>query len=258
MPCMRRAAVSNDLCTTTRLTASGLLLERAKIIFLPIGMCPMPIMFLVLVTTTFFAVNAAAPASALDEYRVIGVAANDSLNMRENVEGAAEGAESVYNVPITGTIPWNGTGILATGVTVTVGSSLWREVHFGGLSGWVNARFLQQVRRRFDDMPEDMDCGGTEPFWSLKIRGDQAVYEHETSISYSVAAREPPANRGIKLWAITLIRQGPRAERIVLVREEACDDGMSLHDFSYSAMILGTKPEIYNLGPYMGCCSMPR
>ena len=215
----------------------------------------MPILFLALVTVVLFAAQTTAPAHALDEYRVIGVAANDSLNMRDDVAFAG----SISETPIIGTIPADGTGILATGVTVKVGSGLWREVHYAGFSGWVNARFLERVGRRFDDiLPEDMDCQGTEPFWSLRIRGGQAVYMHETKIGYSVAARTQPANRNTVLWAITLVRQGSRAERIALVREEICDTGMSAHEFPYSALILGAEPDIYELGPYMGCCSMPR
>lgn len=212
-------------------------------------------LFLALIMAIALAPRAIAPAHALDEYRVSGVAANDALNMRDDVADV----ESISRVPVIGTIPWDGSGILATGVTVKIGASLWREVRYGGVTGWVNARFLKSVRRRFVDLfPLNMDCQGTEPFWSLKIRGDEAVYAHETTINYVVAARRGPANRNTVLTAITLVRQGPHAERIALVRQEACDTGMSAHDFPYSAMILGAEAGIYDFGPFMGCCSMPR
>ncbi|MGI9413691.1 MAG: hypothetical protein ACR2PM_08475, partial [Hyphomicrobiales bacterium] len=97
-------------------------------------------------------------------------------------------------------------------------------------------------------------------FWSLTIRGRKALYEHEGPVSYTVASREQPANRGTPLWAVTLVRQGLRAERILIVRQEdgTCDTGMSAHEFPYSALILGAEPDIYRSGPFMGCCSMPR
>ncbi|MGI9415537.1 MAG: hypothetical protein ACR2PM_17810, partial [Hyphomicrobiales bacterium] len=99
-----------------------------------------------------------APARALDEYRVVGVASNDSLNMREDVAGG----DDILQAKIVGTIPADGTGVLATGVTIKLSSGLWREVRYGEVTGWVNGRYLKQVRRRFDGiLPEDMDCHGT-------------------------------------------------------------------------------------------------
>ena len=152
-------------------------------------------------------------------------------------------------------------GVLGTGVTLQIGDSTWREVHYGGVTGWVNGRYLERVGRRFDGiLPEDMDCEGTEPFWTLRIRGRQALYEDGVPLSYSIASRAQPVNRNTVLWAVTLVRQGLDAERILIVRQEPgrCDTGMSAHEFPYSALILGSDPDVYRVGPFMGCCSMPR
>jgi hypothetical protein len=67
-------------------------------------------------------------------FQVAGVAANDALNIR-----AAPGA----SFEVLGTIPPDGQEILGTGRTMPVGASLWREVVYAGVRGWVNGRFLQ-------------------------------------------------------------------------------------------------------------------
>lgn len=210
---------------------------------------------LALAAAILFGAQTMDPALAIDEYRVIGVAANDSLNIREGVPFAA----SISEAPVIGTIPPDAAGVVETGVSVTIDSSLWREVRYGGVTGWVNARYLERVGHLFGDrLPENLDCAGTEPFWSLIIRGDRASYRYETDTDYSVATRAMPANRIDRLWAVSLVREGLRAERTALVREEACSDGMSELEYSYSVVIVGSEPDVYQRGPFMGCCSLAR
>jgi hypothetical protein len=66
-------------------------------------------------------------------FQVAGVAADDVLNIR-----AAPGA----SYPVVGTIPPDAREVAGTGRTAPVGPSLWREVVYGRMKGWVNSRFL--------------------------------------------------------------------------------------------------------------------
>jgi hypothetical protein len=66
-------------------------------------------------------------------FHVVNVAANDVLYIRPapgNVKSSL------------GTIPPNATGISATGPPTQSGKALWLHVTYGGMTGWVNSRFL--------------------------------------------------------------------------------------------------------------------
>ncbi len=68
-------------------------------------------------------------------YAVVGVEANDVLNIRDGA-----GVEN----PITGTIPPNGINIEKTGKGVEVDGSIWFPIRYQNNEGWVNSHFLAQ------------------------------------------------------------------------------------------------------------------
>ncbi len=70
-------------------------------------------------------------------YRLIKVAADDSLNVR-----AGAGIES----PVVGAIPAKGSGIVITGSVVELGRSRWVPVIYKRTSGWVNRGYLAPSR----------------------------------------------------------------------------------------------------------------
>jgi uncharacterized protein YraI len=70
---------------------------------------------------------------------VHGVAPPDVLNMR-----AGPSSKDV----VVGTIPPDASGVIAVGARRQMGPSVWREVSYGGVRGWVNARFLVEDRAR--------------------------------------------------------------------------------------------------------------
>jgi uncharacterized protein YraI len=50
------------------------------------------------------------------------------------------------NDAVVGTIPPDASGVISVGGRRQIGSSVWREVSYGGVRGWVNARFLVEER----------------------------------------------------------------------------------------------------------------
>lgn len=68
---------------------------------------------------------------------VRGVDQNDVLNVR---------SEPGPKSPLVGTIPPETKGVLTTGNRRQLGPSVWREVIYGDVRGWVNERFLVEER----------------------------------------------------------------------------------------------------------------
>jgi SH3-like domain-containing protein len=69
------------------------------------------------------------PASPVPGYRVIGVDANDVLNIRSGPDA---------NSAIVGTIPPNGTNVRMIGSC----AGPWCQIEYRGTQGWANRRFL--------------------------------------------------------------------------------------------------------------------
>lgn len=99
-----------------------------------------------------------------------------------------------------------------------------------------------------------LECGGTEPFWSLAIEGGNATFERPGSqglpavrlvIHDSFAA----SNRS-GLWALRMQSSDGR-ESTALVRKAVCSDGMSELTNSYTVALLGAD----DTHPLLdGCC----
>jgi uncharacterized membrane protein len=199
---------------------------------------------------------AGAPgAFGKDLYDVAGVARDDVLNLRRNVAGAADLRET----EIVGRIPWDARDVVSSGRIVRFGGDLWREVGYGGAVGWVNGRYLAPAAGfDADARPDALSCGGTEPFWSLRLGSDEAVFETPgveapEREEYRVLATAAGRNRA-RQWAYYL-GPGSPATRIALVtRTEACSDGMSDFTYPYELVLVDVDP---GDGPLQGCCSLP-
>jgi uncharacterized membrane protein len=186
----------------------------------------------------FFASLLVATAAEADVvYSVMNVRPGDTLNMR---------LQPRPNAPVVQTIPHNGTGIALTGRSSSGG---WFEVTYRRKRGWVNARFLGIGQGRFA-LPAYLDCFGTEPFWSIAVtpglaRADlmfterRNVYRltgaHNAMGRTDIFAIRGAANRG--------------SQMSLIVRHEACSDGMSDARYPYSTVAL-----ISGLNTIAGCC----
>lgn len=95
-----------------------------------------------------------------------------------------------------------------------------------------------------------LTCGGTEPFWSLKVEGDQALYhpmvgDDET---WTLTSREKAAGRTDYEILLGVDSQGGSLS-LAIQKTGQCSDGMS--DFVYDKEILVTREGGEALA---GCC----
>ena len=92
----------------------------------------------VVVAFLFVGVLVALPAVA-QQGRVLGVVKvlpDDVLYVRSAASGSAS---------IVGALPFDATGVAASGETRVVGKTTWVEVSYGGFTGWASRSYLDQV-----------------------------------------------------------------------------------------------------------------
>jgi len=97
-------------------------------------------------------------------FRIVEVAPGDVLNMRSAPDPAA---------PISGTIPSGATGVERAGEC-----KAWCQVKYGGITGWVNRRFLQPVAAAAttQDLADAInDCNSDEN--ERRLRGCSSLIE---------------------------------------------------------------------------------
>ena len=85
------------------------------------------------------------------------------LNVRKDVAGSTD----ISSAPIVAKIPADAKDVKGIGRTLKVGQSLWHEIVYNGVKGWVNGRYLQEIRKSIYSLPYSILCSGAEPFWSL-------------------------------------------------------------------------------------------
>ena len=197
---------------------------------------------------------AAAPAHAQTpdpslRYRVVDVAADDKLNVRE---------QPGVDAAVIGAFAPNADDIAITGAVMEVEGSQWWEVAFveGYLDkGWVNGHFLEPVDRQARDSDYPLQCSGTEPFWSLALEDGQATYSSPDEEEQSMSAsqwREASGRTGT--FAVQLERKGNLGYASVW-REHAgaCSDGMSDIGYPFGTIVILPEGEVL-----AGCCRRSR
>lgn len=189
----------------------------------------------------------ARPSAALPEatpepdaaYRVVGVAADDLLNVRRQPGVGGE---------VVARLRPDRRGLVVTGKRVEAGGGVWWSVLLGaGEEGWVNARFLTPENPRLAARAHPLRCVGTEPFWSLKLGSTEARFETPEgaeSWSFLAARIAPPARAG-------MLKAGSRSGSLDARRAmPLCSDGMS--DVGYPYEVRLRTPDGRDLA---GCCS---
>lgn len=165
-------------------------------------------------------IASAACAQAAPSLHVVGVASNDTLNLRSSPDAKAAK---------TGTLPPDASGI--TVVAVDTKGADWVKIKKGAASGWVNAKFLAYET----DTPVRLTCAGTEPFWSMNVGYGFAALEFNGDKS-KLALDEPelPAARS-EPWLIPV--HGKPGFLLVDKPEKMCSDGMSDNNYPYSMLV---------------------
>lgn len=159
-------------------------------------------------------------AVAAPSLHVVGVAANDTLNLRAGPDAKAAK---------TGTLPPDAAGISV--VAVDTKGADWVKIAKGTVGGWVNAKFLAYET----GAPVRLTCTGTEPFWgmnvgygfaNLEFNGDKSKFAVDEP--FTPAARPEP-------WLFQV--HGKPGFLLVAKPADKCSDGMSDQNYPYSMLV---------------------
>ena len=149
--------------------------------------------------------------------------------------------------PRVGEIPPSARGLITSGRRQRIGRSIWHEVQYQGVRGWVNAPTLpaQQAAARAAataGLPdagvfmEDLVCVGRAPDWKLVIDRDGSV-DCSTGCSRSARLRALPAEQDKEqkgVWRMAI--RDNRGNDVMLVSLRyggACSDGVSSDAYAY-------------------------
>ncbi|MEP3280252.1 MAG: SH3 domain-containing protein [Stappiaceae bacterium] len=94
-------------------------------------------------------------------YRVVDVAADDTLNIRS---GPGTNEATIHSLK-------NGTIVRSTGISTKVGNTEWLQVNAQESMGWASLRFLKWTEPKTfsgTDVPIAGICSGTEPNWYVR------------------------------------------------------------------------------------------
>jgi uncharacterized membrane protein len=186
-------------------------------------------------------------------FGVRGVGSSDVLNVRASANPRGK---------VVGTIPPDATEVRTTGKRLKRGRSLWWEVSYGQVHGWVNSRFL--ARRREPQIPpspaapgdvftETLTCFLDEPLWRIDIRKDGRAACSETCDGPEGLRATPPRTVKGKAggWSVEIRDvQGSAFMALDLRRTGRCTEDFS--DDRYAYEISARRPR----GPaYKGCCN---
>jgi len=198
----------------------------------------------------------------LKTYRVTGVSSSDpsGLNVRDNLIEA----QSLSETNVVGHLVWNAKGIISSGLVVEVGSSIFRQIRKGDLTGWVNEKYLvDDTKTELPEIkPEKLKCSGTEPFWALNFSKKAPNFSGtdlengdwiedaklETMATHSIVELGP------ENWAVTMKYQSKNAylRTVISKASPMCTDSMSNVLYPYQIIVLkGDVPR-----PVYGCCQI--
>ena len=179
-------------------------------------------------------------------FRVTGVAADDTLNVRS---GPSASATDI------GDLPANATAIEIAG---TDPSGRWGQIVWEEGDGWVSMRFLTPdsvPRITGTALPAGLMCSGTEPFWSMRLSQDDAVYSNIEGAIYPMSIRGAQVAEGRPNFPVHIGYAGAGASGNVVIAPESCSDGMSDRDYPWRIeLLLGTEG---GRRFQLGCCQLP-
>jgi uncharacterized membrane protein len=205
---------------------------------------------LTVITTLLVAsvLNTASPASAFETYKVVGVPAGDKLIVREEPQDGGTPADWKE----VASIPASAAAVLGTGRSKEVNKQRWSEVAIGGVSGWVNARFLAVADQPTDLKDATFDCFGTEPFWGVTLGPKEGELSEPESKTALTTERVQPALARLFPLLYRLKNAKGQSLRATVTHQTYCTDGMS--DYDYAFEVLLSDDEVF----HQGCCFIKR
>lgn len=202
---------------------------------------------------TVLLVAATSPASAELSlvpalYQVTGVASDDTLNIRTSPSaGSTKIGAFAHNKDKVEVIDVSPDGN-------------WGLVNINGQSGWTSGRFLRLMPGQpADNLPANMVCSGTEPFWVLEFgpfdtaRGDWSFMGlTDGATNYGAIWTDSPLNRTPNRFGFDFPHS--RVSVTGFVQTGLCNDGMSDLEYGFSVGIILRTPSDRLLVD--GCCSL--
>jgi len=195
----------------------------------------------------------AAPVAAQDlpaPHDVVGVAANDQLNIR---------AEPSASAAILGSFPPGTDGVEVTALSA---DGRWGRVNLEERSGWVAMRYMvRQPGPGWSDLALPLACFGTEPFWSLNFNPGEGVLNFnrmgEAQLGLWVNWAAPVSGRR---GQVGLAIEGPARTGFLTLTGQDCSDGMSdrAYGIGVGLFLNGTGSSTVEATGWSGCCSLER
>ena len=180
-------------------------------------------------------------------YTVTGVAADDTLNIRESPSASAQ--------DIGDLLPGQRIEVLAVS-----NDGKWGQVSKMERTGWVSTRFLTLVpqsdstNQHPTGLPSKLSCYGTEPFWGMEVAKNAEIAFSPAYAGDSIAQHirilgmARPFNTGPNHFGFTA------GQYTGVIRREYCDDGMSDNEYGWSLDIV--FPGDGGITMLHGCCSI--
>lgn len=173
-------------------------------------------------------------------HEVMGVAANDVLNIRQGPSA---------KTPIVGAYAFNRRDIEVIAIHP---DGRWAQVGVPEGNGWVALRFLRPTAA-VQPATLAMQCFGTEPFWSLAIDAPDARFEMLSDVPVRMTATVIPG-QGNRIWAIDL--DSVLSSMTAMIRAQTCSDGMSGRQHGWELNILRRGAGAENSSVLHGCCTL--
>lgn len=221
---------------------------------------------LVASATVMTGVQAADP----EVFVVTGVKAGDFLNMRSG--------PGVSN-SITGRIPADGQGVVATGEEQKVGSTIWAKVYWAGVGGWVSKAYLTpegQAASAASTVPPNpeppgvtalppkamppasgnkpelvLNCVGNEPFWRIDITETRMSVNMNDGPQYNVPVTFRQTSANNSSIAVIAGEEGTHKTQAFMQKVDSCSDSMSDLRYPY-----GITAVLNNKQVISGCCKV--
>ncbi len=202
-------------------------------------------------------IQAADINAASRVYAVTKVAPDDGLNLR--TQPGPGGTVVVV-------LPANAKGLLSLGLEKKTGNSTWLKVSWSGKEGWVNKYYLREdvdttnynPAKPAETKPAQpakkevvMECGGTEPFWSISISERDMKVNMMDGPQYSVPVSLRQQSANSTSVAVVAGNRGAAATTAFLEKVETCSDGMSDKNYPYSITAVLNGQKVVS-----GCCSI--
>lgn len=171
-------------------------------------------------------------------YRVVGIARDAVLPLLQQPDDESE---------IIGELRWNARDVVLSGASTQVDGREWHQVVHDGSYAWTEAVHLDpQDQARAEDYP--LQCLGTEPFWSVGINRESAVFEAPDVAQTTWTASDWLPARGLIGRYMIRLGSGYGTGYIAILRQ-TCSDGMSEISYPFETIMITPGQAVRG-----GCC----